>query len=215
MDRVARCEILDIFPEEIRPDDLRRVAELLRRGGVIAYPTETVYGLGANVFVEKAVRRVFAIKGREASKAISMMIATVDEVRTYAAEIPEAAEHLIRRYWPGPLTLVLPASSKVPQYMRSPAGTVGLRLPDHPVTAALMQAHPEPVTSTSANLSGAPPATEPTQVLRTLGERLDVLIDAGRSPGGVPSTVVELRGGKLNIMREGAIPAKAILDVTP
>lgn len=188
------------------PKDLKPAVDVLNRSGVIAYPTETVYGLGASIFHEDAVNKVFRIKERDPAKPLSAMIGASDDVQTLCKNVAEYAKFLIAEYWPGPLTLILKASSRVPSYFKTEDDKVALRFPDHPVTRALMQLHPLPITCTSANISDQPEAVTADDVARTLRERIDLIIDAGPCSGKQPSTVVDATGEAPVLIREGLIP---------
>jgi len=185
-------------------------AEALRRGEVVALPTDTVYGLGAAVFHEAAVQALYEIKGRPEAKAIPLLLADVAEVAQVAADVPLAARRLMARFWPGPLTLVLPARPEVPAVVRAGGATVAVRVPDYAAARALMAAVGAPLAVTSANRSGAPEALTADQVLRQLGSRLRWVLDGGRSPGGQASTVVDVAVEPPIILRHGAIPDEAI-----
>jgi len=191
--------------KEFDTNDLKPAVDILNRSGVIAYPTETVYGLGASIFHEDAVNKVFRIKERDPAKPLSAMIGAIDDVQTLCKNIPEYARVLMAEYWPGPLTLVFKASARVPSYFKTDEDKVALRFPDHPITRALMQMHPLPITCTSANISNRPEAVTAADVSKTLGEKVDLIIDGGPCHGQTPSTVVDVTGDAPGLIREGLI----------
>lgn len=188
------------------PDSIALATEALRRGEIVAFPTDTVYGLGAAVFHEAAVQTLYEIKGRPEGKAIPLLLAGAGDLAQVVADIPPLAWPLIRRFWPGPLTLVLVARPEVPPVVRAGGHTVAVRVPDHPVARALIEAIGAPLATTSANRSGAAEALTAEEVVRQLGDGVRWVIDGGRSPGGVPSSVVDLTTDPPVIRRAGAIP---------
>lgn len=185
------------------PEEIVFAAEALRRGEVVAYPTETFYGLGVNALDELALARLRALKGRGADKAISILVSDVDMLSRVCATVPPLARKLIDKYWPGPLTLVLPAREDLPQPLLE-AGCVAVRVSSHPTARALVAAFGSPVTTTSANQAGDPPATTPEAVEEAFQGRCRV-IHAGTTPGGAASTIVRIRGATMEVLRQGAI----------
>ncbi len=186
------------------PDLLNEAASILRRGGLVAFPTETVYGLGVDATNPQAIERLNAVKGRPPDKPYSLHLSTQDQVRRLVKSIPPLAERLMERFWPGPLTIVMPSNEGT---------TIGFRLPDHPVAQAFLTACGVPVAAPSANRSGSPPPTDAKEVLAALDGDVDCLLDGGPTRLGRESTVVEIVKGKLIVHREGAIPKEAILAV--
>jgi len=186
------------------PTALADAAEILRRGGLVAFPTETVYGLGADATNPKALARLNQVKGRPPDKPYSLHLYSVDQMRTLVPVIPPLAARLMERFWPGPLTIVMPG----------PRGdTLGFRLPDHPIAQAFLKACAVPVVAPSANRSGHPPPTDAAEVLEALNGDLDCVLDGGPTRLGRESTVVEVVNNRLEIRREGAIAKEAILAV--
>lgn len=177
----------------------------IRRGGVIAIPTDTLYGLAVDPFLSEAVERVFAVKGRPTDQGLLLIAADLEQVTAFFGALPRLAERLASRFWPGPLTLLLGAPPTLPRALRGGAASVGVRVPAHPVARRLCRVCGCPLTATSANLSGAVPSANPDEVARTLGDRIDVLVDAGMTPGGPPSTIVDARGSAPVLVRKGAI----------
>lgn len=177
----------------------------MKRGGVVAFPTDTVYGLGAAIGSAGAVQKVYVIKQRPAGLALPVLIATVEDIDTVAIDVSPLAYCLARRFWPGALTIILKRSEKVPCALAAGCDTIGVRVPDHPVALALVRGAGEPLTGTSANLSGLPPARTAAEVRAQLGGEVDYVIDAGPPPEGIESTIVDATGRVPVIVREGAI----------
>ena len=202
--------ILSINPEAPDPEALRAAAEAVRRGGVIAYPTETVYGLGADPFCEAAIDRVFGLKGRDAAKALILLIRGDLDLPRVASEVPETARRLMAAFWPGPLTLVLKASPHLPKLLLGGGDTVAVRVSSHPIARAITDLVAGPVTSTSANRSGQLPARSAADVSTIFGDGIDLIVDGGPSPDDRPSTVVDVSGTLPILLREGKIEAKTI-----
>lgn len=200
---------LAIDSEALSLDALAPAIAALRRGGVIAYPTETFYGLGADPLSAAAVARVFGVKARVEGQSLPLIAADLAQARRVAA-VTGAAARLAERFWPGPLTLIVPALAPFVEGAQR-HGTVAIRVPDHAVARALATAFGSPITSTSANLSGEPPASVVSE-LGGIAPRLDVVVDGGRTPGGLPSTIVDLTGGAPTLVRAGAIAWDRVLE---
>jgi L-threonylcarbamoyladenylate synthase len=179
-------------------------AATLQQGGLVGFPTETFYGLGAAMVREDAVARIFRIKGRPASKPLLILVESVAMAET-VAEVSESARALMARHWPGALTLVLPARPAVPALVTAGTGTVGVRQSAHPVASALVRRLESPVTAPSANHSGEAPPTTAAEVLRALGGHIEVVIDGGPTAGGLPSTVLDLTVSPPCVRRQGAV----------
>ena len=194
----------------IPPEQIQEAAELIRRGRLVAFPTETVYGLGANALDPTAVALIYEAKGRPAGSPLIVHAASIEMARELAAEWPEAAETLARRYWPGPLTLVLPKRPCVPDIVTAGLGTVGLRVPAHPVALALIRAAGVPIAAPSANrFSGLSPTTAG-HVRDSLGSRVDLILDGGPTDVGIESTVLSLAGERPVLLRPGMISQREI-----
>jgi L-threonylcarbamoyladenylate synthase len=194
----------------ILPDDDAGRAEavrVLRAGGIVAMPTDTVYGIGVAWATEEAIERLFAAKRRPAERAIVLLLATTDQARELATLTP-AAERLAATYWPGGLTLVVPQAVAMPPELTGGRPTIGLRVPDHDCPRAL--AAELGIAVTSANLSGQPDAIDADQVAAQLGDAVDLILDGGPARGGRSSTVVDCSGPEPRVLREGAIPASEI-----
>lgn len=192
------------------PKGIEKAAHLILAGGVVAFPTETFYGLGAEALQEKALRKIFDLKGREKDKPLLLLMAERSWLRELVQEIPPLAERFMDRFWPGPLTLVLKASPHLSTLLTANTGKIGLRIPSHPVAQALVKAVDRPITGTSANLSGQPSASAAQEVLRALGAKLDGLLDGGKTAGGSGSTVLDVSESPPRVLREGVISRKEL-----
>lgn len=188
-----------------------RAVEALRCGDVIVYPTETFYGLGANPFVAEGLARLFAIKAREAGKPVALIASDSAMAFALARQIPPAAYRLAAAFWPGPLTLVLVARTGMPAALIGSDGGVGVRVSSHPVARSLSSAIDAPITATSANLAGAPPAVTIAEAQSVFGAKVKVYLEGGTMAAGAPSTLVAFDGGRPRILREGAIPEARLL----
>jgi L-threonylcarbamoyladenylate synthase len=186
----------------------QQVRAVLLRGGLVAIPTETFYGLGVNPFDRSALDRLSAVKGRAEGKPILVLVGSPKDLASLAEHVPSAAAVLMEAFWPGALTILFPARASVPAALTAGTGRVGIRLSScRPLREMLQQVGP--LTGTSANRTGTPPAHTAREVEQAFGATVDVIIDAGPTPGGLPSTVVEA-DETLRIVREGAIPRSAI-----
>lgn len=194
-------------------DLLESAAAVLRAGGLVAFPTETVYGLGANATDADAVAGIFRAKGRPADNPLIVHVANRDSLQQIVSSIPPEAERLMERFWPGPLTLILPKAPGVPDIVTGGLGTVAVRMPDHPVAIALIQGAGIPVAAPSANLSGRPSPTSPEHVLEDLAGRIDMLLDAGETGLGLESTVLDLTVDPPVILRPGGVTPDQIAEV--
>ena len=186
-------------------DVVDEVARILRGGGVVAIPTDTLYGLAADPGNASAVDRIFAIKGRQAGQALPLVAADRNQVVAYIGPLGPLADRLAARFWPGPLTLVVAAPPHLAPGVTGGEATVGIRVPRHAATQALCAACGHPLTATSANVSGEPATEWPDIVAASLGARLDALVDAGATAGGAPSTLVDTTGAQPRLLRAGAI----------
>lgn len=189
------------------PDDpiLREAAAILAAGGLVAFPTETVYGLGADGLNPDAVARIYAAKGRPATNPVILHVDSPASARALVSEWPDTAQALADRFWPGPLTLVLPASPAVPAIVRAGGPSVALRCPSHPVALALIRAAGRPLAAPSANRSQNLSPTRAEHVASSLGEAVDLILDAGPTQAGLESTILDLRGDRPCILRPGPI----------
>jgi L-threonylcarbamoyladenylate synthase len=188
---------------------LARALEVLKAGGLVAFPTDTVYGVGALAFDGKAIESIYAAKDRPADKAIPVLIGDREDMEKVAVDIPESGRRLASRFWPGPLTILVAKRADLPAAV-SATSTVGLRVPDHEVARGLLRAA-GPMAVTSANISGAQSPVTAEQVFEQLRGRIPLIIDGGRTPGGVPSTLVDCTAPELQVLRKGPIGLDELL----
>lgn len=205
--------LIKIDPRYPDPALIQGAVESLRQGGILAYPTETFYGLGADAGNEGAIEKLFRIKGRNFSNPIPILIGTEDELEGLVMEIPENARRLIRTFWPGPLTLVFRASQAVSPRLTANTGLIGIRISSHPIARGLAQALGAPLTTTSANLSGEKESTTAQEVADVIGPYLDGIIDGGPTPGLKGSTIVNMAVTPPKILRVGMISEYEITEV--
>jgi L-threonylcarbamoyladenylate synthase len=194
---------------------IARAAECLRDGGLVAFPTETVYGLGVHALDRDAVRRLYAAKGRPASDPLIVHVSSRDDVHRLVSREPEIVDELARRFWPGPLTLILPRSAAVPDEVTAGLDTVAVRVPAHPVAQALIRAAGVPIAAPSANLFSRPSPTQAAHVIDDLDGRIDMVIDGGSTTVGVESTVLDVTRGTPVILRPGGVTLDALRAVVP
>lgn len=192
------------------PDTIRRALEVLRAGGLVAFPTDTVYGIGALAFDGQAVLSIYAAKNRPMEKAIPILLGDLEDLEKVAMSIPSAARRLASHFWPGPLTILFPKRPALPEAV-SATSTVGVRVPDHEVARALLRAA-GPMAVTSANISGQASPTTAEEVFAQLNGRVGLIIDGDRTPGGIPSTVVDCSHEEVKIIREGPITKEQLLS---
>jgi L-threonylcarbamoyladenylate synthase len=193
------------------PVALRHAVDVLRNGGLVAFPTDTVYGLAALPFQKGMVERLYSIKGRSNTKAIAILIGKKEDMELIAGPVGDMAMRLAERFWPGPLTLVVPGHPDLPKVI-SPNATVGVRMPDHPIALALLR-EVGPLAVTSANLSGNDNANTAQEVIAQLKGRIHLILDGGRTPGGIPSTVIDSTGAEPVMLRDGPISLDEIRSV--
>ena len=193
----------------VAQQEIKRGVRILRKGGVIAFPTDTVYGLGADAFNTRAMERVYEIKNRPKHQQFPLLIADVTQLTALAEPIPEIAWFLARRFWPGGLTLVLSRKDTAPAYLAS-GSTIAVRVPNHPVCLALTKGLGKPITGTSANVSGQPADLTAEEVEQQLGGKIDLIINGGKCPGGRESTIVDVTHEPPTILRQGIIPSHEI-----
>ena len=208
---MAEKALVQAFRADAADAIVHAAGRVVRGGGVIAMPTDSFYALGASAFNEAAVRRVCAIKGQREQKPILVLIAERGQLDELVDSVPRAAAVLMDRFWPGPLTIVFPASPRLPVALTAETGTIGVRLPSQPLLAKLLPVT-GPLTGTSANRSGAPPARTAAEVERSLGHEVDLILDGGPADVALPSTVVETSGA-VRLLREGPIGRAALQAV--
>jgi L-threonylcarbamoyladenylate synthase len=203
--------IRPIDPQHPRADLIDAAVRILENGGVIAFPTGSLYGLGADALNAGAVERVFTIKRRQLDKPLLILVPDRAVVFDLAAEVPLAAERIMDRFWPGRVTIVFTALSGLPANLTAGSGKIGIRLPGHPVAKALVAAFGRPITGTSANLSGQGGCHHIDELNAMLIEQLDLVLDAGLLKEGIGSTVVDITGTEPFVIREGSVSKQAIL----
>ncbi len=209
-----RVEIVKISSENPEASLVRYAADQIRAGEVLGMPTDTFYGLAADPFNLRAVDRVYEIKSRLRHKPLSLLIGSVDQAEELAQPLPEEFYALARKYWPGPLTIIVKASSRLPLKVTANTGNVALRVPNAKIPLAVIQAAGIPVTATSANLSGEAECTTAMAVRDQLEERISIIVDGGTSPRDIASTIIDLTDeeSRWRILREGAIPRTQISE---
>ncbi len=189
---------------------IEKAIAILRQGGLVAFPTDTVYGLGASAYLPQAVARIYQVKERPRSMALPLLLADISQIDEVAAFVPSVAKLLVDKFLPGALTIVLYKSSAVSDIITAGGATVAVRVPAHPIPIALARGLGAPLTGTSANRSGQPSPLTADEVYAQLGDRIDFIIDGGRCPGGKESTIVDVTGQTPVILREGAISREEI-----
>jgi len=191
----------EIIPAN-HPNAIQHAIDVLRNNGLVAFPTDTVYGLAAPVNNIESINRLYVVKGRNNTKAIAVLLGDSDQLAQVADNLSIPAQKVAQHFWPGPLTMILPKNPALPDIL-SPLPTIGVRIPDHPVALALLKST-GPLAVTSANISGSDNTLTAKQVLKQLNGRVHLIIDGGRTPGGVPSTVIDYTTPDPKILREGS-----------
>ncbi len=204
-------KVLRVSPDNPQKDVIEYVVDVLRAGRIAVYPTDTVYGVGGDPFNEDVVERIFLIK-RRSDKPLPLLISSIKYVMEIA-HVSEIALRLMENFWPGPLTLILPVKRKFPFKITFGTGKIGVRMPNHKIPLLLARGLGGAIIGTSANISGHPAPRSAEEALRELDDLVDVILDTGPTPGGIPSTVVEVTNGKIRILREGPITLKDLLRV--
>lgn len=207
-----KTEVLPAFAgeHELNTEAIEKAGEILRAGEVVAIPTETVYGLAANAYDGEAVSKIFKAKGRPQDNPLIVHIAKVETLSDLVAEVPKAAEKLAAAFWPGPLTIILPKSEKIPDAVSAGLPTVAVRMPSHPVAHAVIEAAGVPLAAPSANLSGSPSPTNAKYVLDDMQGRIPLILDGGSSAVGVESTVITLATARPRVLRPGGITVEQL-----
>lgn len=195
--------------KQVLDEIIRNGVAHIKSGGIAGIPTETYYGLAVDPENEKALNKLFRVKQRPDSKPVLVLISTRDQLKSLVSDIPDTYLHLMDEFWPGPLTLVFPARPEVSKLLTAGTGTVGIRLTPHPVARALVEAMGKPITATSANISGKPPARSASDVGRMFGDKIDCIVDGGESGEELPSTVVRPSGDGFCIERHGVVDLRS------
>lgn len=210
---MTMTRVIRVDPTGENPEAERGIAAALLRDAVVAYPTETFYALGAAAFSKRAVEKVYRLKQRDPAKALSVIASDLEMVREIAGPLPPVFRVLAGEFWPGPLTLVLPAAERLPEFLHGPGRTIAVRIPPPAWLRRLVRDIAQPLTATSANLTGRNELADPGEVAATFGGRVDLVVDGGLSPGGAPSTIVDLTSAEPRILREGAVPSARVRAV--
>jgi len=208
-------KIISLNPSTPQPDVISQAANIIKRGGIVSFPTRYLYGLGTNALNLEAVDRVFAIKQRPSNKPLSVLINHQNDLSLLVRNMPQAALSIMERFWPGDITIVFEANAALPLNLTAGTGKIGVRLPQYPVAVALTNAVKGPITATSANLTGRGGCSRVSDLDPLVADKLDLILDVGQLEGGTGSTVIDVTFDVPKILREGAIPAKdifAILD---
>jgi L-threonylcarbamoyladenylate synthase len=203
-------EILKVSDNNSEEAVLTRAAEILARGDIIAYPTETFYGLGADATNEKAIQTIFAIKGRNFNNPISVIIDQATQLQSLVEDIPDSASRLMQAFWPGALTIVFKAAGDVSPLLTAGTDKIGVRVSSHPAARAIAAKLGRPFTATSANLSGAPECSTADEIINQIGDKLDAIVDLGKTAGGIGSTIIDITCNPPKILRQGVITSDAI-----
>lgn len=203
-------EILKINDQISEEIVLTKAAEIVAGGGIIAYPTETFYGLGADATNEKAIQKIFAVKGRDLKNPISLIIGQTDDIYPLVQAVPETAKKLMTAFWPGELTIVFSAANSVSALLTAGSGKIGLRVSSHPGAQGIVQKLQRPLTATSANLSGKPECSRASEVAQQIGNKIDAIVDFGPTTGNKVSTIIDVTRDPPEIKREGAITRQSI-----
>jgi L-threonylcarbamoyladenylate synthase len=206
-------DIIRVTPDNPDPTAIARAADCLRHGGLVAFPTETVYGLGVNALDRAAVQRLFAAKQRPVTDPLIVHVGSFESIAPLVSRVPTSARSLARHFWPGPLTLVFPRSAQVPDEVTAGLPSVAVRVPAHPVARALIDAAAVPVAAPSANLFSRPSPTQASHVIDDLDGRIDLVVDGGSTAIGVESTVLDLTGDTPTVLRPGAVTIEMLRQV--
>ena len=208
-----RLKVYKVSHEQPQPEIIQRAGTIIKRGGVLAFPTRCLYGLGADAFSSDAVERVFEIKRRPSQKPILILIERRIQLNRLVSHVSPAASRIMDHFWPGGVTLVFKAGGDVPHRLTAGSGKIGIRIPGHPVAAALVRSVGTALTGTSANISGEPGCRRIDDLNPILTQQLDVVLDAGPLKGGTGSTVVDVTADMPRVLREGRISEKQILNL--
>lgn len=208
------ARVLKVDSDHPEKEIIEEAVKLIKEGKLIVFPTETVYGLGADALNKEAVRRIFKVKGRSFNKPLSILIGKKEELSKYVQEIPKSAQVLIERFWPGPLTLILRASLLISDnIIKGENNTIGIRMPNGRVALEIVKTSGVSLACPSANLSGRPSPTKAEEVIKDLGEKIDLILDGGETKIGVESTVLNLTSSPPTILREGVLKREEIEKV--
>lgn len=200
-------KIVEISPQKPDKKKIKEAAEIIKKGGVVIFPTDTVYGIGASAFNAEAANRIYKIKGREKKKPLILFIGYKKDLHNFVTGVTEKGYGFVKKFWPGPLTLIFKTSKKIPPWLKDERGTMGVRIPDHPVPLALVR-NSGPMATTSANISGYKSAKKTGNIPKRLLEEVDLVMDGGSVPVGKESTILDLTREPFMVLRKGAIPIR-------
>ena len=200
-----RTIIISVDPIMPESSDIAKAAEILKAGKLVAFPTDTVYGIGANAFNKDAVERIFTAKGRDSKKPLQILIADKDNLNFIVEKQSDTLHRLVDRFFPGALTIVVPAKADFPRWVTCGLDTVGVRMPSNPIALEMIKAFGKPIAATSANISGLPDPKDAQQVLEYLDGKVDFILDGGATPDNVPSTVIDVSVNPPKILRQGKL----------
>ncbi len=201
------------LPDEIQKQ-VKKGIEIIQKGGLVAFPTDTLYGLGAGAYIESAIERIFQVKQRPPEMALPLLLSDIDQISEVAKDVPAYAWRLINQFWPGGLTLIVFHTKMVKDIITAQGDTVAIRIPNHPIPRALIKGSGMPIVGTSANLSGQPNLLTYEEVRDQIGDKVDLVIDGAPAPNGKESTVVDVTGEVPVILRLGAISKEELAKVT-
>ncbi len=207
-----KCRVINVDSKTPQPEAIREACDVLGRGGLAAFPTDTLYALGASALDSSAIERVLIVKGRHHGKPLSVLVGSLEAAAAMTAAFPEEVRGLMQAFWPGALTVVVKASSRVPALLTAATGTLGLRMPGGAVAQALLAAFGRPIIGTSANRAGGPDPADAKSVQKAIGGQIDLVLDGGRVSLGVPSTVIDCSITPARILREGGIPRQKLQE---
>jgi L-threonylcarbamoyladenylate synthase len=205
------AQIIPVDPLCPSSQSVITAVEIIRAGGVVAYPTETFYGLGVDALNQEAIKKIFTIKGRSFVQPLLILIPDQDYLPRYVTEVSEKARRLMEHFWPGPLTMLFSASPQLPSILIAGTKKIAIRISPHPIARALTSAFAGPLTSTSANISGDQSPATAKEVFSHLGGMVDLIIDGGKTPGQMSSTIVDVTFSPPQLVREGVVPFSEIL----
>ena len=206
-------QIFTVNPRDPEPEIISKAVQDLQSGYVVAYPTETFYGLGVDVTNEKAIKRLYDIKRRDYGLPIAILVSDKAMLEEYVGPIAESVLNLIKTFWPGPLTILFPAGAKISRSLTTNTGKIGIRISSHPVATAIVGEFGKPITTTSANLSGYPPSCNTKHIQKYFKDKVDIILDGGECEPSRGSTVVDIADETMAIIRDGAIPADQVIKV--
>ena len=210
-----KTRVIAVDPKAPQPELIAQGVEVLRRGGLVAFPTDTLYALGADALDSAAIERVMAVKGRAHGKPLSVLVPSIEACLALVGSLGSEVQGLLQAFWPGPLTVVVKASPRFPAALTAATGTVGLRMPGGAVAQRLLAVFGGPVIGTSANKAGGADPADAKTVQKAIGGQIDLVLDGGRVALGVPSTVLDCASRPARVLREGAIPAATLRAKVP